>query len=185
MLLYQLAAIADTVLVRNVPLARSGFEQLVFVVSGLTSILAFILICMSVVGLIVLRAKADELKEKLEDLVDELKPMARNAAAMYEDVREVAKNINAMVDESRDTMDLVNKRVRSSVVTLTDRVDEMSEIIGRVNHSAERVATVATTAVAGVKFGARVMGFGKGRKAKLKAKARAEAAEKPRLRRRD
>jgi hypothetical protein len=44
---------------------------------------------------------------------------------------------------------------------------------------------VATTAVAGVKFGARVMGFGKGRKAKLKAKARAEAAEKPRLRRRD
>jgi len=185
MLLYQLAAIADTVLVRNVPPARSGFEQLVFVISGLTSILAFILICMSVVGLIVLRAKADEMKAKLEDLVDELKPMARNAAAMYEDVREVAKNINAMVDESRDTVDLVNKRVRNSVVTLTDRVDEMGEIIGRVNRSAERVATVATTAVAGVKFGARVMGFGKGRKAKLKAKARAEAAEKPRLRRRD
>lgn len=185
MLFYQLAALADTVLVRNVPPARSGFEQLVFVVSGLTSILAFILICMSVVGLIVLRAKAGEMKAKLEDLVDELKPMARNAAAMYEDVREVAKNINAMVDESRDTLDLVNKRVRESVVTLTDRVDEMSEIIGRVNHSAERVATVATTAVAGVKFGARVMGFGKGRKAKLKAKARAEAAEKPRLRRRD
>lgn len=184
MFLLQLAAIADTVLVRNVPPARSGFEQLVFVVSGLTSILAFLLICMTVVGLLILRSKAEEVKEKLDALMDELKPMARNAAAMYEDVREVAKNINTMVDESRGTVDLVNQRVRSSVVQLSDRVDELSEIIGNVNASANRVASVATTAVAGVKFGARALGFGKRSKKKAK-KSRAEAAERPRLRRKD
>jgi hypothetical protein len=89
-----------------------------------------------------------------------------------------------MVDDSRDTVRVVNDRVRSSVVTLTDRVDEMSEIIGRVNRSADRVASVATTAVAGIKFGARALGLGKGRKNKKKA-PRAEAAERPRLRRRD
>lgn len=185
MLLLQLAAIADTVLVRNVPPARTGFEQLVFVVSGLTSIFAFILICMTVVGLLIVRAKAEEVKEKLDALMDELKPMARNAAAMYEDVREVAKNVNSMVDESRGTVDLVNQRVRSSVVQLSDRVDEMSEIIGRVNTSANRVASVATTAVAGVKFGARALGFGKRPKKKKAKPSRADAAERPRLRRKD
>jgi HAMP domain-containing protein len=184
MVLYQLASLADTVLVRNVPPVRSVFEQVVFVTSGLTSILVFVLIGMIVVGLLVLRSTATKVLEKLEELMVELKPMARNTAAMSDDVREMAKNVNRMVDESRDTVRVVNDRVRSSVVTLTDRVDEMSELIGRVNRSADRVASVATTAVAGIKLGARALGLGKGRKAKKKA-PRAEAPERPRLRRRD
>lgn len=184
MLLYQLAAIADTVLVRNVPPARTLFEQIVFVTSGLTSILVFVLIGITVLGLLALRSTATQVLHKLEELMEELKPMARNTAAMSDDVREVAKNVNRMVDESRDTIRVVNDRVRSSVVTLTDRVDEMSEIIGRVNRSADRVASVATTAVAGIKFGARALGLSKSRTAKKK-KPSTEAPERPRLRRRD
>ena len=181
--LYQLASIADTVLVRNVPPVRSTFEQVVFVTSGLTSIFAFILILMTVIGLLALRSMAKAVLQKLAELMVELKPMARNTTAMSDDVREVARNVNTMVDESRDTVRVVNERVRSSVVTLTDRVDEMSDIIGRVNRSAEQVASVATTAVAGIKLGARALGLSKGRKAKKKPRPPAE--ERPRLRRRD
>ncbi len=181
MLLLQIAAAADTLLVRNVPPARTTFEQVVFVTSGLTSILAFLLICLTFVGLLVLRRKAQELHDKVDELVRELQPLARNASAMYEDVREVAKNVNAMVDDSRDTVQVVNRRVRDSVVTLTDRVDDLSAIIGRVNDSAERIAGAATTTMAGLKFGARALGLGK----KRKKKVRAESAERPRLRRRD
>lgn len=181
-LLLQLAAAVDTVLVRNVPPARTAFEQVVHVASGLTSIIAFLLICVMLVGLVVIRQKAEEVKAKLDDLLDELKPMARNAAAMYDDVREVAKNVNEMVVESRDTVRTVNERVRTSVVTLSDRVDEMSALVGRVNASAERVATVATTTLAGLKVGARALGLGKKRK---KKPAAAPAADRPRLRRRD
>ncbi|MCE9600763.1 MAG: hypothetical protein K8S21_00940 [Gemmatimonadetes bacterium] len=187
MVLYQLASVADTVLVRNVPPLRTVFEQIVFVTSGITSIFVFVLIGLIVVGLLALRSTATKVLAKLEELMVELKPMARNTAAMSDDVREMAKNVNRMVDDSRDTVRVVNERVRSSVVTLTDRVDEMSEIIGRVNRSADRVASVATTAVAGLKFGARALGFDKGsRPKKNKKKApRADAPERPRLRRRD
>lgn len=179
-LLLQLAAAADTVLVRNVPPSRTVFEQIVFVTQGMTSILLFLLVCVMVGGLLLLRARADQLEGKLDHLIEELKPMARNATAMSEEVREVAKNLNAMVDDSRDTVAVINDRVRSSAVTLSDRVDDLSAIIGRVNASAERVATVATTTMAGLKVGARVMGFGKKRK-----KKRVAADERPRLRRRD
>ena len=180
MLLLQLAAAADTILVRSVPPVRTTFEQIVFVASGLTSIVAFLLICLTMVLLVALRAKADAMRHQLDILIAELHPMARKASEMSEDVREVAKNVNAMVDDSRETVKVVNERVRTSVVMLTDRVDEMSAIIGRVNDSAERVARVATTTVAGIKFGARALGFGK-----TKKKRRKDATERPRLRRRD
>ena len=139
---------------------------------------------MTVVGLLALRSTAKDVLQKLEELMVELKPMARNTTAMSDDVREVATNVNRMVDESRDTVRVVNARVRASAITLTDRVDEMSEIIGRVNRSADRVASVAATAVAGIKLGARALGLSKRDKPKQK-KARAETAERPRLRRRD
>lgn len=171
--LLQLAAAADTVLVRNVPPARTAFEQVVFVASGLTSIFLFLAICMLLVALLVLRRKADEVHGKLDQLLAELKPMTA-------DVREVAKNVNAMVTESRDTVKVVNERVRTSMLALSDRVDDLSALVGRVNASAERVATVATTTMAGLKFGARALGLGRKRKKKRDA-----AAERPRLRRRD
>ncbi len=194
MVLLQLAAVAETLLVRNVPPVRTAFESVVFVTSGLTSIFAFLLIVLILVSLVVLRAKAEELRVRLEALLDEMRPMARNATAMADDVREMAKNVNGMVQDSRETVRIANERVRASVVNLTDRVDDLSGIIGRVNESAERVASVATTTIAGIKFGARALGLTKkkGRKAERRSRAEPEEEEKeelprerPRLRRRD
>lgn len=184
LLLLQLAAVADTVLVRNVPPARTTFEQIVFVAQGITSLLLLLLVVMTLLAFLVLRAKADQVQDKLEELLDELRPMTRGAAAMYEDVREVAKNVNAMVDQSRETVTIVNERVRKSAVTLSDRVDELSTIIGRVNSSANRVASAATTTLAGLKFGARALGLGRSgaKKGKMKGRTR---DERPTLRRRD
>jgi methyl-accepting chemotaxis protein len=179
-LLLQLAAATDTVLVRNVPPVRSAFEQVVFVASGLTSILLLVLVLVLVVGLVVLRAKADAVQAKLDTLIAELSPMARHATAMSAEVREVAKNVNEMVAESRATVTVVNDRVRRSVVKLTDQVDDLSDMVGRVNASASKVANVASTAMAGLKVGASALGLGKKRK-----KPRASAEERPRLRRRD
>jgi ElaB/YqjD/DUF883 family membrane-anchored ribosome-binding protein len=179
-LLLQLAAAADTVLVRNVPPSRTVFEQIVFVTQGMTSILLFLLVCVMVGGLLVLRARADQLEGKLDHLIDELKPMARNATAMSEEVREVAKNINAMVNDSRDTITVINDRVRTAAVALADEAEDLTGIIRGVNASSARMASVATTTMAGLKVGARAMGLGKKRK-----KKGAGGDERPRLRRRD
>ncbi len=193
MLFLQAAAAAETLLVRNVPPARTTFETVVFIVSGLNSIIMLSLVLLALASLLVLRRKADELREKVEELLKEMRPMTQNVNAMSDDVREVARNVNGMVDDSRETVRVANERIRASVVNLTDRVDDLSAILGRVNDSAERVATVASTTMAGIKLGARALGLTKrkGPKAERRRGGRRDRAsedgprERPRLRRKD
>jgi len=184
MLLLQVAAVADTLLVRQLPPVRTAFDQIVYVASGLVSIITLILLIALIVMIGALKAKAEETKSKLDDLLKELHPMAKSATAMYEDIREVAAAASEMVAESRDTVHATNQRVRKTVDTLADRVDELSAMIGRVNRSAERVAAVAGTALGGIKMGARAFGIGRKKKARDRARDE-EAVERPRLRRRD
>jgi hypothetical protein len=70
------------------------------------------------------------------------------------------------------------------VDNLADRVDEMSELLGRVTRSANRVAAVAGTALGGLKLGARALGLGRKKKRK-KRPTRDGATERPRVRQRD
>ena len=189
----QVAAAAETLYVRNLPPERTGFETLAFIASSLNSIIALLLVVVALVSLLLLRRKADELGEKVQALLTEMRPMARNVNAMSDDVREVAKGVSGMVDDSRETVRVANERIRASVVNLTDRVDDLSAIISRVNHSAERVASVASTTMAGIKFGARALGLTKTKGPKIdRRRGRQEAddrdespRERPRLRRRD
>lgn len=176
MLLLQLAAAADTLIVRQVPPIRTGFEQFTSVVSGLTSILALILIGVTIVLLLSMRAKAEETRVRLDELLDALRPLTQNANALVKDVGEI-------VERSRETIQHADTRVRKSVDVLMDRVDDVSELIGRIHASAGRVESVATTTVAGIRFGARALGLSK-RKAKKQA-AKHGPVERPRLRRRD
>jgi methyl-accepting chemotaxis protein len=179
MLLLQLAAAADTIVVRQVPQVRTTFEQVVFVASGISSILVLVLLVAGIVALVAMRKKAEEIKERVDDLVKELQPLAQNASGMYQDVREVTKDVKEMVDDSRETVKTANERIRTSITELADRVDQMSRLIGRVHDSAETMATVASTAVGGIKLGARAMGLGKRKKKSV------PPAERPRLRRKD
>ena len=179
MLLPQIAAAADTMFVRQLPAVRTTFEQVVFVASGLTSILVLLLLVALIIGMVRMRARANELRTQLDALLAELRPMTRNAAAMYEDVREAANDVRAIVDESRDTVKQSGERIRRSVDGLADRVDQVSDLVGRVHDSAENIATVATTAVGGIKLGARAMGLGKRKKRSV------PPPERPRLRRKD
>ena len=75
--------------------------------------------------------------------------------------------------------------VRESVTELTTRVNELSGMISKVTRAATRVAGIASTAIGGLKAGAKL--FGIGRKKKQGA-ARdldvPEHDERPRLRRR-
>jgi len=61
---------------------------------------------------------------------------------------------------------------------------ELSELLGRVTRSADRVASVAGTALGGLKLGARALGLGRKKKRKKRTKQDA-SAERPRVRRRD
>lgn len=177
--LAQLTAIADTVLVRQVPPVRTAFEQLVFVASGLTSVLTLLVVVVVLALLLGLRSLGKELHGKLEELLRELRPLTQNANAASEDAREAAAAVKEMVLESRVTVEVANERVRDTIDGLADRVDDLSDLLGRVHHAGERVATVAGSAVGGIKAGARFFGLGRKRRKKRKA------SKGPRLRRRD
>jgi len=179
MLLPQLAAV-DTLFVRQIPPVRTAFEQVVFVASGITSLLALVLVVVVLVALAALRAKANDTRTKLDALLVELQPIAKNATAMSQDVREVATTAKVMVVESRDTVRQANERIRETVDNLAQRVDELSEMLGSIHRAGERVAAVAGTAIGGIKAGARVFGLGK----KRRKKRSRNDAERPRLRQR-
>jgi len=180
----QVAGVADTLLVRQLPPERTAFEQTVFVASGITSILMFIVLVLVLGALIALKAKADDTRSKMDELLAALKPLADDSREMFDDIRGIAKSSRAMVEESSETVTEVNARVRETVDNLADKVDDLSSMIGRVNASAERVATITSAAMGGIKAGARYFGIGKKGKKKGKRSSRDEA-ERPRLRRRD
>lgn len=183
MLLLQAAALADTLIVRQVPPVRTAFEQLIFVASGLTSILTLLVVLVVFLMLLGMRAVAKELHTKLDEVLTELRPLTQNANAASQDVKEAAAAAKLMVLESRETVSMANERVRDTVEHLTERVDDLAEMLGRIHRAGERVATVAGTAVGGLKAGARFLGFG--RKRKKKAKGRAGGTGRPRIRPRD
>lgn len=185
MLLYQLAAAADTVLVRQVPPVRTAFEQLVFVASGLTSILTLLVVLVILLMLLGMRQAAVALQGKLDEVLKELRPLTQNANAASVDVREAAAMAKAMVAESRETVAMANAQVRESVTELTERVSELSGMIAKVTRAATRVASIASTAIGGIRAGARIFGIGK-KKPKPSARdlAARERDERPRLRRR-
>ena len=195
MLLLQLAAAADTLIVRQVPSVRTGFEAFVFIVSGVTSVLALLLIAATIFLLASMRQRFAETSAKVDELLTELRPFTHNANAMVEEVTAVARDIQSIADESRDTVRVANRRVRKSVRLITGRVNDLSELIGRVTDSATRIEQVATTTVAGIKFGARALGLSRKRRKSTKptkptkptssATQATKAAERPRLRRRD
>lgn len=167
--LQSVATVADTLVVRQVPPARTGFEQLVYVSSGITTLLTLILLVVVLVAIAALRKQAEETRVRLDALLGELQPLAKNA--------------NAMVAETRETVQHANARVRDTVDGLADQVDDLAAMIGRINRSAERVATIASTAVGGIKLGAKMFGFGKGKKGARSARD-AGRGERPRLRKR-
>lgn len=176
----QLAAVADTVMVRQVPPVRTVFEQVVFVASGLTSVLTLLVVIVLLYVLFRLRDTSRDLMGKLDQLLVELRPAASNAREASVDVREAAAVAKAMVIESRETVAIANERVRETVEELTDRVNELSAIIGKVTRMATRVGAIAGTAIGGLKAGARMMGIGR---KKPKTVPVRDADERPRLRR--
>ncbi len=182
--LLQAAALADTVLVQQVPPVRTVFEQLVFVASGLTSLLTLLLVLIVLAMLLGLRAVGRELHQKLDELLIELRPLTMNANMAAQDVRRVAAVAREIAEESRETVELANERVRDTVDNLTARVDDLAELLARVYRAAERVAAITGRALGGGRAGALFRGRGRNRRRK-KTAGRPPRRGGPRLRRHD
>jgi hypothetical protein len=177
LLLVQAAAVHDTVLMRALPPVRGGFEQVVFIASGLTSILALVLVVLLIVGLVALRAAARTVGARLDSLLVELRPLLEQALAASESVRATADTIHREVESVHESVHATTARVGKTVTELADRVDDFNELLGKVHHRADQVVDVATTAIAGLEWGARALKSRRKKKRRPRVSGPAPAAE--------
>jgi hypothetical protein len=163
----QAAAIArDTLLVRPVPPIRTTFEQTIFVAQGILVIFAVFLIPLSIYGALVMRKAALAAEQKIDALLDELRPLA---AHVKEAVKETAEMVRTDVAMVHDTVQVATDRVKQTVVQLADRVDDFNDLLGNVHEKASMAIDVAGTAMSGLAWGARTL---RDRRAARKAKKR-------------
>jgi methyl-accepting chemotaxis protein len=171
LLLFQAAAAHDTVLMRALPPVRSGFEQVAFIASGLTSILALVLVVLLIAGLFVLRSAARTAGTRLDALLHDLQPLVQQALAASESVRATADVLHREVTSVHESVQEATTRVRKTVGDLADRVDNFNALLGKVHDRADEVVDVATTAIAGLAWGARAL------KSRRKKRKRARISE--------
>jgi hypothetical protein len=140
-LLLQLAAAADTVLVRNVPpVAHGRSSRSSSSPQVMTSILLFLLVCVIVVGLLLLlRAKADELRGQAGSPDRRAQADGAQRDGDVEPRCAPSRRTSTRWWPTRVTpLHVINDRVRASAVKLDRRGRSTSAaMVGSVNASAE------------------------------------------------
>lgn len=154
--LYLLLA-ADTLMVRQVPPIRTGFEEAIFVAAGLAQIVTLVVVVL--LALIFHRMwKAQQLMhEQLARLTSKVDPMIASATSAAENVRVLTDVVRKDAVLAAEALTEATSRVRDSVSGIADRIDEFGDLLGRVTGKADAVADVAGAALNTIKWGARVL----------------------------
>ena len=156
--LFQVAAGArDTLLVRPLPPIRTTFEQVVFVASGITSVLTLLLVVALLVALIWLRRSLTAVGAKLNALSLELHPLLQQATAASQSVKQTSDLIREDVSTMHEAIHETSARVRETVGNLADRVDDFTDLLGKVHHTADSVVDIAGSTIKGLAWGARAL----------------------------
>ena len=156
LLFLQASAVArDTVLMRQVTPVRSDAESLFFYASGLTSILALLLLVTLILTVFWLRSAAEAASERVDELLEELRPLLKQAVDTSESVRKTADLIHEEVALVKDGVHETGARVKKTVGELADRVDDFNDLLGKVHSKADAVVGVSSTAMEGIAWGVR------------------------------
>jgi len=161
--LYLLVA-ADTLIVRQVPPIRTGFEEAIFVAAGLAQIVTLVVVVM--LALIFHRMWKAQLlmHEQLGRLTSKVDPMIASATSAAENVRVLTDVVRKDAVLAAEALTEATGRVRDSVSGIADRIDDFGDLLGRVTGKADAVADVAGAALNTIKWGARVLRPQTGRK---------------------
>ena len=147
-------AARDTMLVRYVTPDRSPLEAVFFWASGLTSILALLLLVILVAALFWTLRAAIAAGRRVDELFDDLRPMLQKAEETVESVRKTAQLVQEEVALVTAGVHESSERVKKTVSDLADRVDDFNDLLGKVHSRADTVATVAGSAIDVIAWGA-------------------------------
>lgn len=157
MTLHYLQAVADTILVRQVPPVRTAFDNAVFVAAGLAQIITLaVVIILALIFYRMWRAQ-QAMHEQLARLSSKVDPMIASATAAAENVRLLTDVVRRDAVDAADALAEATGRVRDSVSGIADRIDDFGDLMGRVHAKADAVADLADAAMGTIRAGARIL----------------------------
>lgn len=146
----------DTLIVRQVTPDRVGFDQVVFVTTGVAQIVTLVFVVLLAVIFFRMWKAQQAMQEQLERLTSKIDPMIASATAAAENVRELTDAVKQDAMAAAEALSNATERVRDSVSGIADRIDDFGDLLGRVTDKAEAVADVAGAAVSTIKAGSRL-----------------------------
>lgn len=178
-----LQAAADTLIFRQVPPVRTGFEQSVFVAAGLAQIVTLLVVILLVLIFWRMWKAQQAITDQLARLSSKVDPMIASATAAAENVRVLTDAVRTDAVAAAEAMSEATERVRDSVAGIADRVDDFGDLLGRLHQKADAVVDVAGAAISTLKWGAGMLNPA-ARRRKRRAAAEEVAAVVKRRRRR-
>jgi hypothetical protein len=149
-MLVQAVAARDTVLMRALPPVRTPVEEFFFVMSGTASVLLVVLLLLLIVAVYLAWRAAVAAGKRMDELLDDLRPMLVQATAVSESVRKTADLIQMDVALVSTGVQETTVRVKDSVAALADRVDDFNDLLGKVHSRADTVVEVGGAAIDGL-----------------------------------
>lgn len=151
------AAAADTMIVRQVPPIRTGFEEAIFVAAGLAQVLTLVVVVLLALIFFRMWKAQQQMHEQLARLTSKVDPMIASATSAAENVRVLTDVVRRDAVLAAEALTEATGRVRDSVSGIADRIDDFGDLLGRVTGKADAVADVAGAALHTIKLGARML----------------------------
>lgn len=189
----QLASASDTAVVRVIAPTPSALDRVLMVAEIGAVLLAYVLVAGVVFAGLRARRSLDSARESLDAVGKDLKELADNANRISHSVTQMAETIRRDVDEVHSTVEYANRRARTAVTTLADRIDRFNDTVGVVQKDTENVVFAALSAIKGVRAGVAAMRGRRPKRGRPRSAARRDDDEldtppdlpaRPRLRRR-
>ncbi|MDQ8154860.1 MAG: hypothetical protein P3B98_09360 [Gemmatimonadota bacterium] len=149
-------AAADTLLVRQVPPDRTGFESLVFIAGGAAQVVTLVVVILLAVIFFRMWKAQQAMQAELSKLGSKIDPMIASATSAAENVRVLTDAVRHDAVAAAEALSEATTRVRDSVSGIADRIDDFGELMGRVTDKTEAVAEVAGAAATAIKAGSRL-----------------------------
>jgi hypothetical protein len=167
-LFLQVAAAADTVLMRVVPGETSAFQKVLGVAQLGAVLLAYVLMGAAIFGIIKLyrsfeaaKSSLDEVGRDLKELVDNANSISRSATSIIDSVKDNIEGVN-------QTVEIANRRAQRAIGELADRIDEFNRTLSVVQSETQGAVVAAFSAIKGVKAGVSALRSHRRRKAEVR-----------------
>jgi hypothetical protein len=152
-----LAMIGDTLVVRQVPVPPTTFQQVTGVASGIVSIVLCLIILSLIPAALYLRAQVHRASASLAKAQIEAGPVLKEATALLVDLRAIAAVARADAQTIHQAVVDTDAGIRGIRTRVETRLAEIDAVIEVVQQEVEDVFVSTAAAARGVRAGARAL----------------------------